>query len=117
MQLKAEGDNRDSLALYWAERYINTKTYCENKLIIVLSDGEPCHDYDDYTPPVSVKDTANAAKKIMNRGTNIIAVSLDDEEDFSTYEDLKEIYPNLIGCNDLKRLTGQLLQVISKQLR
>lgn len=117
MQLKAEGDNRDSLALLWSERYINTKTYCENKLVIVLSDGNPCHNYDDYTPPVSVKDTANVVKKIMNRGTNIIAVSLDDEEDFSTYEDLKEIYPNLVGCNDLKRLTGQLLQVISKQLR
>lgn len=117
LQLKAEGENRDALALFWAERYINTKTYCENKLIIVISDGNPSHEYDDYTPPVSVKDTANAAKKIMNRGTNIIAVSLDDAEDFSTYEDLKEIYPNLIGCNDLKRLTGQLLQVISKQLR
>lgn len=117
MMLKAEDNTRDALALFWAERYINTKTYCENKLIIVISDGEPCHDYDGYCPPVSVKDTANAAKKIMNRGTNIIAVSLDDAEDFTTYEELKEIYPNLIGCNDLKRLTGQLLHVISKQLR
>lgn len=117
MQIKAEGENRDSLALLWAERYINTKTYCENKLIIIISDGYPSHTYDDYTPPVSTKDTANVAKKIINRGTNIIAVSLDSTEDFSTYEDLKEIYPYLVGCNDLKRLTGQLLQVISKQLR
>lgn len=117
MQLKAEGDNRDALALLWAERYINTKTFCDNKLIIMISDGEPYHDYDDYTPPVSVKDTANVAKKIMNRGTNIIAVSLDDAEEFSTYDDLKEIYPDIVGCNDLKRLTGQLLLVISRQLR
>lgn len=53
----------------------------------------------------------------MNRGTNIIAISLDDSDEYSTYDDLKQIYPNLVCCNDLKRLTGQLLQVISKQLR
>lgn len=65
------------------------------------------------------KDTANAAKKIINRGTNIIAVALDDEcgdDEYSTYNDLKEIYPHLVQCKDLKRLTGQILNIISKQL-
>ena len=119
MQLDADGDNRDGLALYWAEKYINQKTFCENRLIIVLSDGQPAHDYDDYYGAVANKDTANAAKKIIARGTNIIAVALDDaaeEDGYSTYEALKEIYPHLIQCKDLKRLTGQLLNIISKQL-
>ena len=118
MQLDAEGDNRDGLALFWAEKYINQKTFCDNKLIIVLSDGQPAHDYDDYYGAVANKDTANAAKKIINRGTNIIAVALDNdcEDEFSTYNDLKEIYPHLVQCKDLKRLTGQLLNIISKQL-
>ena len=39
LQLDSGGDNRDALALFWAERYINQNTYCENKLIIVISDG------------------------------------------------------------------------------
>ncbi|MBP5401958.1 MAG: VWA domain-containing protein [Treponema sp.] len=120
MQLDAGGDNRDGLALYWAEKYINQKTFCDNKLIIVLSDGQPAHDYDDYYGAVANKDTANAAKKIISRGTNVIAVALDDEcgddDKGSTYNDLKEIYPHLVQCKDLKRLTGQILNIVSRQL-
>lgn len=117
MQIDAHGDNRDGLALYWAERYINTHTNSESKLIIVLSDGVPAHDADDYYPPVSTQDTANAAKKIIRRGTNIIAVALDDVDSFTCYDMLKQIYPNIVACNDLKRLTGQLLTLVSKQLQ
>lgn len=118
MQLGASGNTRDGLALYWAEKYINQKTFCDNKLIIVLSDGEPCHNYDDYVGAVANKDTANAAKKIMSRGTNVIAVALDNdcEDDYSTYDNLKKIYPHLVQCKDLKRLTGQILNIVSKQL-
>lgn len=120
MQLKADSDNRDGLALYWAEKYINQKTFCDNKLIIVLSDGQPAHTYGEYYGAVACKDTANAAKKIINRGTNIIAVALDDEcgddEECSTYKNLKEIYPHLVQCKDLKRLTGQILNIVSRQL-
>ena len=115
MQLDADGDNRDGLALYWAEKYINQETFCDNKLIIVLSDGCPAHDYG----AVANKDTQNAAKKIIARGTSVIAVALDndcEDDEESTYEQLKEIYPHIIQCKDLKRLTGQILNIVSKQL-
>ncbi len=117
MQIDAHGDNRDGLALLWAERYINKHSSCEHKLILVLSGGYPAHEYDDYYPPVSSKDTANIVRKITKRGTSIIAVSLDNVGSYSCYEDLKEIYPELVACNDLSRLTGQLLTVISRQLQ
>lgn len=116
MQSSAGGDNRDALALYWAERYIHRQSHADSRLIIVISDGVPAHDYDDYYPPVSTKDTANAVRKIMKRGTDIIAVSLDDNGSYECYDQLKEIYPNLIACNDLNRLTGQLLGLIAKLL-
>jgi len=117
MQITADGNSRDALALFWAERYMNQNSHCENKLLLVISDGLPAHNYDEYYPPVSTKDTANAVTKITNRGTNIIAIALNDgDEDFDCYEALKSIYPNLISCDDLGRLTGQLLTVISKQL-
>ena len=116
MQIDAYGDNRDALALFWAERYMHQQTSNEYKLLLVLSDGLPAHDYDEYYPPVSTKDTANAVKKIMKRGTDIVAVSLDDEDSFDCYDCLKEIYPNLIGCNELTRLTGQLLGVVARLL-
>ena len=65
---------------------------------------------------MSVKDTAGAVKKISARGTDIIAVALDNTNEYDTYEDLREIYPSLVACNDLFRLTGQLLKIISKKL-
>lgn len=116
MQSGAGGDNRDALALYWAERYIHRQSHADSRIIIVISDGVPAHDYDDYYPPVSTKDTANAVRKIMKRGTDIIAISLDDNGSYVCYDQLKEIYPNLIACNDLNRLTGQLLGLIAKLL-
>ena len=116
MQSNAGGDNRDALALYWAERYIHKQSHVDSRLIIVISDGLPAHSYDDYYPPVSTKDTANAVRKIMKRGTDIIAISLDNNGSYECYDQLKEIYPNLIACNDLNRLTGQLLGLIAKLL-
>ncbi len=117
MQIDAYGDNRDALALFWAERYINQKTTSQDKLVIVLSDGVPAHDYDEYYPPVSIKDTANAVAKIQQRGTQIVAVALDNgDPSASCYEMLREIYPSLIDCTDLKRLTGQLLTLVSRSL-
>ena len=117
MQIDAYGDNRDALALFWAERYMGQKTSSQDKLVIVLSDGVPAHDYDEYYPPVSIKDTANAVAKIQKRGTQIVAVALGNGDPASScYEMLREIYPSLIDCTDLKRLTGQLLTLVSKSL-
>ena len=116
MQIDADGNSRDGLALYWAERYINQNCHADEKLIIVISDGEPCHNYDHYYPPVSSADTADAVKKITHRGTDIIAISLDAAGSYECYDQLKAIYPNLVGCNDISRLTGQLLGVIAKLL-
>jgi hypothetical protein len=116
MQIGAHGDNRDGLALFWAERYMARNTQNDYRLIIVLSDGQPAHAADDYYPPVSTKDTANAVKKITKRGTNIIGISIDDPDEFSCYDNLSQIYPNLVGCNDLNKLTGLLLGIIAKLL-
>ena len=116
MKISADGNSRDALALFWAERYIQQQSSADSKLITVLSDGLPAHDYDHYFPPVSTKDTANAVRKIIKRGTDIIAISIDNEGSYACYEQLKEIYPNLIACNDLSRLTGQLLGLIAKLL-
>ena len=84
-----------------------------------MSDGAPAHNIDGdecYLPPVSIKDTANAVIKITRRGTNIIAVALDDAAQTGCYDALKIIYPSIVACTDLKRLTGQILGIISKNL-
>ena len=119
LSLQADEGTREGMSLYWAEKHIAAKTSNEKKLIIVLSDGVPAHGLEGegcYYPPVSIKDTANAASKIMKRGTGIIAVALDDGEYGNCYDALKEIYPSVVACTELKKLTGQLLGIISKSL-
>jgi hypothetical protein len=120
LALDADEGTREGLSLFWAERYVASKTTSAQRLIIVLSDGVPAHspgeDSSNYVPPVSIKDTANAAVKIIKRGTDIIAVALDDDNEGSCYDQLAEIYPSVIACTNLKRLTGQLLGIISKHL-
>lgn len=117
LNLDAYEGTREGLSLYWAEKYIKENTSAEDRLILVLSDGVPAHGLDGkgcYLPPISIKDTANAVRKITKRGTKIIAIAL-DEEGLSCYEDLKEMYPQVVACTNLKHLTGQLLGLISKQ--
>lgn len=119
MALDSFGDNRDGLALYWAERYITKHTHTDQRMVIVLADGYPAHEYDGYYPPASDKDTAKAANNMLRHGTYLIAVALDDghDEETSCYDALKGIYPHVVSCTDLNRLTGQLLGIISRQLR
>ncbi|GHV46985.1 hypothetical protein FACS1894204_09710 [Synergistales bacterium] len=120
LALSADEGTREGLSLFWAERYISARTSETQRLIIALSDGVPWHDIDGdgcYLPPISVKDTANAAAKIIKRGTGIIAVALDDGDEGNCYDVLKEIYPSVVSCTELKRLTGQLLGIISKHLQ
>ncbi len=118
MLLDADEGTREGLSLFWAERYLAQKSSAEKKLIVVISDGVPAHECDGipYYPPVSVMDTRNAGKKIIRRGTKIIALALGGERS-GCYEELKEIYSEVIDCTNLKGLTGQLLKVISREFK
>lgn len=112
--VEASGDNRDALALIWAEKYLSNCTNSDNRIIVIISDGVPCHVYDNYVPPLSVKDTAQNVSRIIHRGTKVIAVALDNGDSHITYDNLRQIYPHLIGCNDLKRLPKMLFDIVAK---
>jgi nitric oxide reductase activation protein len=117
LRLNASEGTREGFSLYWAEKHLNKSCLSEYKVIIMISDGAPAHTCDDpidYVPPVSIKDTAEAAKKIIKRGTSVVALALDAPEDDECYRQLKMIYPNVVSCIDINKLTGQLLHVISK---
>jgi hypothetical protein len=119
LSLRGDDNTREGLSLYWAEKYLAQKTTNDDRLIIAISDGCPEHYTNDcsYGPPVSTEDAAAAARKIINRGTDIVAIALDNGFDtYSCYDELRKIYPSVVHCTDLKRLTGQLLGVITKVL-
>lgn len=116
--LDADEGTREGLSLMWAKKYLIEHSHAEYKVIICISDGYPCHtanDNDDYSPPVSTKDTHNTARKIEKEGISIIGVALEEEKgDTECYEALKEVYDRVIDIDDMKHLTTQLLNLISK---
>lgn len=116
--LDADEGTREGLSLMWAKKYLIEHSHAEYKVIICISDGYPCHtanDNDDYSPPVSTKDTHNTARKIEKEGISIIGVALEEEKgDTSCYETLKEVYDRVIDVDDMKHLTAQLLNLVSK---
>lgn len=116
MLLDADNGTREGLSLMWAEKYLNENSHAENKVIIVISDGLACHVVDDreYVPPVSTKDTQNVANRIYKKGIEVIAVAIDNPDESQCYDELKQIYRRVVACNDIKRLTGQLLTLVSK---
>ena len=120
LQLDAYEGTREGLSLMWAKKYIMEHSHAEHKVIICISDGYPCHSassYDDYSPPVSTKDTHNVAMKIERDGINIIGVALEESKgETECYEALSEIYNRVIDVEDMKHLTAQLLNLISKLL-
>ena len=122
--LEAKEGTREGLTLYWAEKYLLNECPAETKIIIMISDGVPAHGYKDdqgneklYYPPVSIKDTALAAKKIRRRGTGIVAIALSTPGEDDCYGQLKIMYDDVVACTDIGKLTGQLLGVISKCLK
>jgi hypothetical protein len=115
--LDASEGTREGFSLYWAEKHLNKNCSSEYKIIIMISDGAPAHACDDpidYIPPISIKDTAKAAKKIIRRGTSIVALALDTPDDDECYQQLKMIYPHVVSCVDMGKFTGQLLHIVSK---
>lgn len=120
LSLNADEGTREGLSLMWASQYIKEYSHAEHKVIICISDGYPCHsanENDDYTPPISSKDTQNTARKIQKEGISIIGVALEEEKgDTECYEALKEIYDRVIDVDDMKHLTTQLLNLVSKLL-
>ena len=116
MLLDADNGTREGLSLMWAEKYLTENSSAENKVIIAVSDGIPYHvvGESEYAPPVSTKDTQNTANRIYKKGIEIIAVALDDNDEFGCYDELKQVYRRVVACNDIKRLTAQLLTLVSK---
>lgn len=118
LRIDANYCNRDGLALLWAERHLS-KTQAENKLLLVISDGQPYHptrdEATDYRGLPAINDTAKIVKQITKRGINVIGIALEDETSVC-FDSLRAIYPTLLKCDNLKELTKKLLGTISNVL-
>ena len=117
MRIEAFGGNRDGLALYWAERYLMQHAQGCKRLLFVLSDGIPSHDYGGYEYPLSDEDTALAAKKIKRRGTGILGVSLEEWDDvkYNSYDFLMDLYSDVTGSQDVSKAAYDVLEAMTER--
>jgi len=115
LRLEARGDNRDGLALYWAERHLARHAPGADKLLVAITDGLPNHQFDRYAGAPAIRDTTRAARKIAARGTTLVAVALENGD--GTEEAIRGIYPETVVCRRPDRLAGQLLDILSRKLK
>ena len=119
IDIKAEGGTREGLSLLWAHNYMNKYSDADNKVIIVISDGDPYHyigeGFINYEGLLAKQDTKLAVDRIIKEKTNVVAIALEDEFE-SCYDSLKYIYSDVIDCKDISKLVKQLFSVITRIL-
>jgi hypothetical protein len=109
LQLDSLNGTREGVSLKWIGARQNLQPY-KDKLLIVLADGIPNHQYDNYRGEVAVKDTKKAAEQLEKIGINLIAVALER----SCYKNLSRIYNNVVLCDNLNKLPEQMIKILKK---
>jgi hypothetical protein len=79
-----------------------------NKMLIVISDGQPNHDDTEYEGEDACEDTRRAIKEAMAGGIKVLGISIDsDADDF-----IKSAYPVWFSCygRDMESLPDKLVE-------
>lgn len=114
MRITDNQDNRDGLALLWSEKHLRYRRE-ENKVIIIISDGQPHHGYDNYSGRTGDQDTKDCASNLGKRGTKVIAVAIEASGTY-IYDALKPLYDNIVSCNNMPQLPEKLGEIITSLL-
>ena len=109
LQLDSFNGTREGVSLKWIGTRQNLQPY-KDKLLIVLADGIPNHQYDNYCREVAVKDTKKSAEQLEKTGINLIAMALER----SCYKNLSRIYNNVVLCDNLNKLPEQMMKILKK---
>ncbi len=106
-------ENRDGAAIRHAIKKLKERN-SKNKLLIVVSDGEPLHGGTSYEESEAVRDVREAVKQAEKELINVVSVIV-QHEDSSEY---KEMYGrNRIVNKDIKKLGVDIAKVIANWWR
>ena len=110
--MKAKAENRDGNAIIAsAERVASETDNNGQKLMIVMSDGEPSAD--GYRGWDAIDHTAKCVKHVETKGWNIIQVGFDGCEE----EMMEKQFTNYIRVDDTDKLGDSLSKIIRKVVR
>lgn len=111
--LQAYENTREGVSLKYAGEYLLTRPE-EDKILISISDGEPCHysGYDIYAGEEAQKDTARVVKYLEAQGIKVFGVAIGEGKN-----GIKAIYlHNYIDIPSVRILPIRLVELIRRNL-
>jgi len=111
--MRARSENRDGMAILASADRVKAESPSigSNKLMIVISDGEPSAD--GYRYPIGVPHTKKAVKHIETQGWNVIQVGITGARE----QTMKDMFTNYIMVNNTDQLPSQVSKIIRKVIK
>ena len=111
--MRARSENRDGMAILASADRVKSETPSigSNKLMIVISDGEPSADR--YRFSVSVPHTKKCVRHIESQGWNVIQVGISGARE----RIMKDMFTNYIMVEDTEQLPTQVSKIIRKVIK
>ena len=111
--MRARSENRDGMAILASAERVKAESPSigSNKLMIVISDGEPSAD--KYRFNVSVPHTKKCVRHIETQGWNVIQVGISGARE----RIMKEMFTNYIMVEDTDQLPTQVSKIIRKVIK
>ena len=109
----ARSENRDGMAILASADRVKSESPSlgSNKLMIVISDGEPSAK--KYRFSVGVPHTKKCVKHIETQGWNVIQVGISGAREQS----MKEMFTNYILVDDTEQLASQVSKIIRRVIK
>ena len=111
--MRARSENRDGMAILASAERVKAESPSmgSNKLMFVISDGEPSADKDRFN--VSVPHTKKCVRHIETQGWNVIQVGISGARE----RIMKEMFTNYIMVEDTDQLPTQVSKIIRKVIK
>ena len=111
--MRARSENRDGMAILASAERVKAESPSmgSNKLMIVISDGEPSAD--KYRFNVGVPHTKKCVRHIEGQGWNVIQIGISGARE----NIMKEMFNNYIMCEDMNQLPTKVSKVIRKVIK
>jgi len=111
--MKARAENRDGMALLASAERVKAESPSmgSNKLMIVISDGEPSAN--NYRFSTGVPHTKKCVKHLEGQGWNIIQVGISGARERS----MREMFSNYLLVDDTNELPAKISKIIRKVIK
>ena len=111
--MRARSENRDGMAILASAERVKAESPSigSNKLMIVISDGEPSAD--KYRFPIGVPHTKKCVRHIEGQGWNVIQIGISGAREHI----MKDMFTNYILCEDTAELPTKVSKVIRRVIK